>query len=90
MAVARTPRGRWVEEGLRALGGDEADVEARCLMALSLWIGNPLPGRRPRGRSCAEVLEGGGPAAGDGLDPAEFLEHPSHGIVLSEAETHLR
>ena len=61
MAVGRTPRGRWVEEGLRALGGDEADVEARCLMALSLWIGNHFLAADHGGRSRAEVLEEGWP-----------------------------
>ena len=39
-----------------ALGGDEADVEAaRCLMALSLWIGNHFLAAERGGRSRAEV-----------------------------------
>ena len=40
-----------------ALGGDEAEVEARCLMALSLWIGNHFLAADHGGRSRAEVLE---------------------------------
>ena len=41
-----------------ALGGDEADVEAaRCLMALSLWIGTHFIAADHGGRSRAEVLE---------------------------------
>jgi AcrR family transcriptional regulator len=42
-----------------ALGGDEAEVEveARCLMALSLWIGNHFIAADHEGRSRAEVLE---------------------------------
>ena len=41
----------------RALGGDEAEVEARCLMALSLWIGNHFIVADHKGRSRTEVLE---------------------------------
>jgi AcrR family transcriptional regulator len=40
-----------------ALGGDEAEVEARCLMALSLWIGNHFLVADHEGRTRAEVLE---------------------------------
>jgi AcrR family transcriptional regulator len=40
-----------------ALGGDEAVVEARCLIALSLWIGNHFLAADHEGRSRAEVLE---------------------------------
>jgi len=40
-----------------ALGGNEADVDARCLMALSLWIGNHFLAADHEGRSRAEVLE---------------------------------
>ena len=40
-----------------ALGGDEAEVEARCLLALSLWIGNHFLAAKHAGRSRAEVLE---------------------------------
>src|ERR1700733_12251530 len=40
-----------------ALGGDEAEVEARSLMALSLWIGNHFIAADHDGRSRAEVLE---------------------------------
>jgi AcrR family transcriptional regulator len=40
-----------------ALGGDEAEVEVRCLMALSLWIGNHFIAADHKGRSRAEVLE---------------------------------
>jgi AcrR family transcriptional regulator len=43
-----------------ALGGDEAEVEARCLMALSLWIGNHFLAADHAGRSRAEVLERAG------------------------------
>ena len=40
-----------------ALGGDEVSVEARCLLALSLWIGNHFLAADHEGRSRAEVLE---------------------------------
>ena len=40
-----------------ALGGDEAEVETRCLMALSLWIGNHFIAAEHGERSRAEVLE---------------------------------
>ena len=47
-------------EYLRGLFGafcsDEADVEARCLLALSLWIGNHFLAAGHEGRSRAEVL----------------------------------
>ena len=43
-----------------ALGGGEAEVEARCLMALSLWIGNHFLAADHPGRSRAEVLERAG------------------------------
>ena len=39
---------------------DEAAVEARCLMALSLWIGNHFLAADHAGRSRAEVLERAG------------------------------
>ena len=46
---------------LRGLFGafcpDEADVEARCLLALSLWIGNHFVAAEHGKRSRAEVLE---------------------------------
>jgi hypothetical protein len=100
-----------------ALGGDEAVVEARCLIALSLWIANHFLAADHEGRSRAEVLEravrllegqpdaeaetlaslrgagrgadGSVPVARLGLDPLEFLEHPSHGFALPEAKAHL-
>jgi hypothetical protein len=34
-----------------ALSGDETEVEARCLMALSLWIGNHFLAADHEGRS---------------------------------------
>jgi AcrR family transcriptional regulator len=40
-----------------ALGGDEVEVEARCLLALSLWIGNHFLAADHEGRTRAEVLE---------------------------------
>ena len=40
-----------------ALCGDEADVEARCLLALSLWIGSHFVVADHGPRSRAEVLE---------------------------------
>jgi hypothetical protein len=40
-----------------ALGGDEGEVEARCLMALSPWIGNHFLVADREVRSRAEVLE---------------------------------
>jgi AcrR family transcriptional regulator len=40
-----------------ALGSDEVSVEARCLLALSLWIGNHFLAADHEGRSRAEVLE---------------------------------
>ena len=40
-----------------AIGPDQADVEARCLLALSLWIGNHFLAAEDGGRSGAEVLE---------------------------------
>jgi AcrR family transcriptional regulator len=43
-----------------ALGGDEAEVEARCLMALSLWIGNHFIAAEHPGGSRAAVLERAG------------------------------
>jgi hypothetical protein len=47
-------------EYLRGLFGawcpDEADVEARCLLALSLWIGNHFIAADHRARSRTEVL----------------------------------
>jgi hypothetical protein len=45
---------------VRALGGDEGEVEARCLMALSLWIGNHFLVADRKVRSRAEVLERAG------------------------------
>ena len=40
-----------------ALCADEADVEARCLLALSLWIGSHFVAADHGGRSRAEVVE---------------------------------
>jgi AcrR family transcriptional regulator len=100
MALTRTPRSSWVEEGLRALaaggpdavrieslaqalgvteGGfywhfddrrmeymrslfgaccpDEDDVEARCMLVGSLWIGNDFLAADHGSRSRADVLE---------------------------------
>lgn len=39
------------------IGPDQADVEARCLLALSLWIGNHFLAAEHGHRSRAEVLE---------------------------------
>ena len=39
------------------IGPDQADVEARCLLALSLWIGNHFLAAEHGRRSRAEVLE---------------------------------
>ena len=41
-------------------GGDEGEVEARCLMALWLWIGNHFLVADHKVRSRAEVLERAG------------------------------
>ena len=43
-----------------ALGGDEVEVEARCLMALSLWMGSHFLAADHGGHSRAEVLERAG------------------------------
>jgi AcrR family transcriptional regulator len=40
-----------------AIGPDQADVEARCLLALSLWIGNHFLAAEHGRRSRVEVLE---------------------------------
>jgi len=40
-----------------AIGPDQADVEARCLLALSLWIGNHFLAAEHGARSRAEILE---------------------------------
>jgi len=40
-----------------AIGPAGADVEARCLLALSLWIGNHFLAAEHEGRSRAQVLE---------------------------------
>ena len=40
-----------------AIGPDQADVEARCLLALSLWIGNHFLAAEHGTRSRAEILE---------------------------------
>ncbi|MGH3204134.1 MAG: TetR/AcrR family transcriptional regulator [Streptosporangiaceae bacterium] len=50
-------RMEYLREVYGALGGDEAEVEARSLMALSLWIGNHFIAADHGGRSRAEVLE---------------------------------
>lgn len=41
----------------RAIREDDDDVEARCLLAFSLFIGGPFVSADHRGRSRAEVLE---------------------------------
>jgi hypothetical protein len=43
-----------------ALGGDEVEVEARCLMVLSLWMGSHFLAADHGGYSRAEVLERAG------------------------------
>lgn len=43
-----------------ALGGDEVEVEARCLMTLSLWMGSHFLAAEHGGHSRAEVLERAG------------------------------
>ena len=43
-----------------ALGGDEVEVEARCLMTLSLWMGSHFLAADHAGHSRAEVLERAG------------------------------
>ncbi|HLK77913.1 MAG TPA: TetR/AcrR family transcriptional regulator [Streptosporangiaceae bacterium] len=43
-----------------ALGGDEVEVEARCLMVLSLWMGSHFLAADHGGHSRAEVLERAG------------------------------
>jgi hypothetical protein len=40
-----------------ARGGDGAEVEARCLLALSVWMGSHFLAADHEGRSRAEVLE---------------------------------
>lgn len=40
-----------------ALGGDGAEVEARCLLALSVWLGSHFLAADHEGSSRAEVLE---------------------------------
>ena len=42
---------------LRTWNQDEADVEARCLLALSLWIGNHFIAADHDGRSRRQVLD---------------------------------
>jgi AcrR family transcriptional regulator len=50
-------RMEYLRELFAVLGPDQADVEARCLLALSLWIGNHFLAAEHGGRSRAEVLE---------------------------------
>jgi hypothetical protein len=49
-------------------------------------LGSSGEGRGPGG---GRGTDGSVPVTGLGLDPPEILEHLSHGIALSEAETHL-
>jgi AcrR family transcriptional regulator len=47
----------YLRELFEPLAGDGADVEARCLLVITLWIGNHFVAAEHEGRSRAQVVE---------------------------------